>query len=80
MELLLGKLISLNTTLPSTADKTEAIIILIFAEDKAVSSVKDKDETKSDIVNPIPAKALAPYKCIFVTWDGSFAIFSFIKI
>lgn len=72
--------IILNITAPNAADKIEAIIILILAIDKALSSVNDKDETKSDIVNPIPPSTLAPYKCLLVTLDGNFASFNFTKI
>jgi hypothetical protein len=33
-----------------------------------------------DIVNPIPPRTLAPYKCLFVTLDGSLALFNYTKV
>lgn len=70
----------MNTIVPYVAAKIDAIIIHIFASDNIFASANDKDDTNIDIVNPMPPKTLAPYKCLLVTLDGNLAIFNFIKI
>lgn len=73
-------LISLKTKAPYTAAKIEANIMHNFAIDSILVSVNDNDETNIDIVNPIPPRTLAPYKCLLVTLVGNLAIFNFTKI
>ena len=71
--------IDLKTKNPAIAEIVEAKIILILAVDSKASSENDNDAINNDIVNPIPASKLAPYKCLNVTFEGSLEIFNFIN-
>lgn len=50
----------LNTNEPTRPERMDAVTIAAFAEVSSAGSAKESEARKMDIVNPIPARMLAP--------------------
>ena len=50
----------LNTNEPTSPERMDAVTIAAFAEVSSAGSAKESEARKMDIVNPIPARMLAP--------------------